>query len=377
MHDRDWRMHVVTTDMFAGNDDRAWIDAYREAYPIDVFASKGPGSFGYSAELRARLDGLVARGRLMHLHTVWTYPGLAAARACRRHGVPYVVMPHGMLDPSSIGRKWWKKQLYGRAIEWRNLRRAAAMIYTHEEERRLAEAVVSGLPPGNIVPLGADDPPDVPRETLAAEFFAVHPQLAGRPLVVFLSRLHAKKGLDLLIPAMQQVIAASPQAHLVLIGQGDPGYESHLRRLAERCHVSNHITWTGTLSGRAKWAALAAGRVLALSSYQENFALVIVEALRMGLPVVLTRRVNICDDVVQAGAGLECSLDPASVAEQLGHYLGDATRAEQDGDRGRLLVGERFTWHAAAEAMLNVYESILPSTPRPQTAAVAAVHPES
>src|SRR5262249_32164051 len=139
--------------------------------------------------------------RLVHLHTLWTYPTWAAVRACRRHNVPYVVMPHGMIDPNSLARKQLKKYLYGNLIEWRNLRGAHAMLYTHEEEQRLAESTVRGLPRGYVASLGCDDPPEADRGHLAEEFLSKRAELRGKRIVLFLGRLHPKKGLDLLLGA--------------------------------------------------------------------------------------------------------------------------------------------------------------------------------
>jgi len=357
---RDFRVRVVTTDLFAQDETTtAWAEPFRSAYAMDVYPASGPGSFGYSRALKLQMESIVAQSRLVVLHTVWTYVSLVAAKACQRQGVPYLVMPHGMLDPASMGRKPWKKQLYGSLFEWRNLRRAAGMIYTHAEEERLAAESVSGLPRSFLMPLGADEPPVASRDELAGEFFAAHPELKDRELVVFLGRLHSKKGLDLLIPAMQTLAHARPAAHLVLVGQGSPEYERELHALAAKWNVAGRITWTGSLSGREKWAALSAGKVFALPSYQENFALVVVEALRLGLPVVLSRRVNICPDIVQAGAGLECALNPVSVAETLTEYLEHPQLAHEAGERGQALVAQHYTWPRAADRFVEIYHQVI------------------
>ena len=258
----------------------------------------------------AQLDRLVPQCRLVHLHTVWTYPTWAAMKACRRHGVPYVVMPHGMLDPFSLERKWLKKLLYGRLIEWPNLRRAKAMIYTHDAERQLAESSIAGLPSGYIVPLGSDEPPQAGRNVLAEEFLCEHPHLRGRALVTFLSRLHPKKGLDLLIPAFADLVTRRPSAHLVLVGPGEESYVQRLRQLVDQLSIAECVTFIGPLEGRAKWAALAASNVFVLPSFQENFAIVVVEAQRMGVPVVLSRRVNIWEDIVSGGGGCPAISSP-------------------------------------------------------------------
>ena len=214
-----WTNRVVTTDALARGLPPDWTAQYGQDYELLVFPSRGPTNFAYSGGLAAKIDGIVASSRLVHVHTAWSYPGLAAMRACRRRGVPFVVMPHGMFDSNSLRRKWLKKQLYGRFVEWREVRAAAAMVYTHAEERRLAEESVPCLPPGFIVPLGADSPPDATREQLAAAFIEKFPHLRGRRVVLFLSRLHPKKGLDLLIPAFRTVANRFGDAHLAIVAQ--------------------------------------------------------------------------------------------------------------------------------------------------------------
>lgn len=360
---RGWKVHVLTTDALAPPGDGAWTERYRDGYPLSIHPGRGPGAFGYSASLRRAMESLVAESRLVHVHTLWTYPGWQAMRVCRALRVPYLVMPHGMLDPNSLGRKWLKKRLYGAALEWPNLRRAAGMLYTHEEEQRLAEASVRGLPRGWVAPLGSDVPPEAPRHLLAEEFLRTQPELRGHRLVVFLGRLHAKKGLDLLIPAFAQTVACSPDVRLLLIGDGSPSYTRQLRQEVARAGLETAVTFAGMLSGRAKWAALAAASLLALPSYQENFGLVVVEALALGVPVILSRRVNLWRDVVQAGAGFDCDLTPTSLAEAMLGLLNAPDAGEEVGRQGQRLVERQFTWSHHAACVEEAYRLVLDNAP--------------
>jgi glycosyltransferase involved in cell wall biosynthesis len=354
-----WVSRVVTTDTLARGMSADWTTQYGQDYELAVFASRGAGVYSYSPQLAARIDAAVAESRLVHIHTLWTYPGWAAMRACRRQNVPFVVMPHGMLDPNSLGRKWMKKQLYGRFVEWPQLRAAAAMVYTHEEERRLAESSVPRLPQGFLVPLGADSPPELPRERLAEQFFQRFPQLQGRKLVLFLSRLHPKKGLDLLVPAFRSVATRNRDAHLVLVGPGDDDYVASLLRLVKEAGLADRVTFTGALLGQAKWEAMAAATMLVLPSYQENFALVVAEGMRLGLPIVLSRRVNIWAEVVAAGAGVACELAADSLASAMGHYLDQPALADGAGRQGQQLASRQFNWDRTASAMEVAYHQVL------------------
>jgi glycosyltransferase involved in cell wall biosynthesis len=356
---RGWNVRVITTDSMADTDDETWQARYRESYPMEVHRTGKFRGFAYSSTLAAAIEKAARESDLVHLHTLWTYPTYAAARICRSLGVPFVVMPHGMADPHSLARGWLKKKIYGWLFEWPKIRAAQAMIYTHAEERRLAEQAVSGLPAGHIVPLGADDPPNVPREVLAREFFAKNPDLQGRNIVIFLGRLHPKKGLDLLIPGFAGTARTDANARLLLVGPSDEAYLTLLRGLIARHSIADRVVFTGPMTSDAKWQALAASTVFALPSYQENFALTVVEALRMGVPVVVSRRVNICEDVTNAGAGLACDLAPSSVAECISRYLQDEDRRTASGACGQQLVAERFNWDRCVESLESVYRRIL------------------
>ena len=217
---RGWDVRVITTDSIAHGQNNDWENAYRDHYPLEVHKTGKMRGYAYSPSLAEALCKAVGQSDLVHLHTLWTYPTWAAARMCRKLGVPYVVMPHGMADPHSLRSKWLKKKLYGQMLEWPNVRAARAAIYTHEEEKRLAEQSMAWLPKGHIVLPGVDNPPPVSHEALADQFFQKHPELRGRNLVIFLGRLHPKKGLDLLVPAFDDVLRSDPNAHLVLLGQG-------------------------------------------------------------------------------------------------------------------------------------------------------------
>ena len=354
-----WTNRVVTTDALARGLPQDWTAQYGQDYEMLVFPTRGPTNFGYSGALAAKIDEIVASSQLIHVHTAWSYPGLAAMRACRRRGIPFVVMPHGMFDSNSLRRKWLKKQLYGRFVEWREVRAAAAMVYTHAEERRLAEESVPRLPPGFIVSLGADSPPDATREQLGAAFIEKFPHLRGRRVVLFLSRLHPKKGLDLLIPAFRTVANRFDDAHLAIVGAGDDAYLATLRRLVSNDSLADRVTFTGPLNGNAKWEAMAAATMLVLPSYQENFALVVAEGMRIGLPIVLSRRVNIWTDVVEGGAGLPCELSINSVAEAVARLLADPCFADHAGRQGQRLATKRFTWDRTAAAVAAVYAEVL------------------
>jgi glycosyltransferase involved in cell wall biosynthesis len=352
---RGHQVRVLTTDFFSLGQ-TAWQTDEARPYELAVFPTHS--GYCYGSQFRSAIRSGVRESDVVHVHTLWTYASSAAARASLAAQVPFLVMPHGMLDPYSVRRGWLKKQCYGRLLEWPLLRRASGMCYTHPEEERLAAITCRGLPPGHLVELGTESPPDCPRAELRDEFLSRHPQLQGRTVVLFLGRLHSKKGLDLLIPAFDAVRRQRPQAHLLLVGPGEPAYVQSIRDDAARRGLDAAVTFTGVLYGRDKWAAMAASDLFILPSYQENFALAAVDAVQSGLPVLLSRRVNLWKDLVDAGVGRDCEPELSSVTTALGDCLDDAEWRKSAVAVGKELLSERFNWATTATRLEAVYESV-------------------
>lgn len=345
---------VLSTDAYSDGE-LDWLDEYRQRYPITVCSKLGPKGFGYSTSLKSIFRKLLPQQDIVHVHNLWGYTNQLAGRICPRAGVPFVVSSHGMLDPNSMSRKRWKKSLYAAACEWPVLRRATAMIYTHAEEERLARETCHGLPTGHVVPLGTEEPPSADRGALREKFFDQYPDLRSRRLVVFLGRLHSKKGLDLLLPAMKSVSEQFADVTLVLAGPGEADYVESLRRQVESLGTGDSTVLTGALHGEMKWMALAAAELFVLPSYQENFAIAVAEAMRIGTPVVCSRRVNIWSDIVSAGAAVDCELTTVSVADRILELLADKQRRRRIGEHASEFAETHYSWPNSARALKAAY----------------------
>ena len=356
---RGWTQDVLTTDAYAPNSDKSWIDEYRRSYPIEVAPHRGPKGFGYSSALKRMLVRRLTQCDLVHVHNIWSYCNRLAAELCVQRRIPFLVSPHGMLDPHSMGRKPWKKKLYGRLIEWPALRKAAGLVFTHAEEERLARATCPRLPHGFVVPLATEEPPAKSRDELAEVFLRSRPELRDKVRIVFLSRLHSKKGLDLLLPAFQQVLQHLPDAQLVLAGPGEPDFVQWIRATTASLRIADRTVLTGPLEGEAKWGALAAGDVYVLPSYQENFAIALVEALRIGTPVVSSRRVNIWSDLDTAEAVSICELSADSVAQSILRLLQNPVLAKLQGQRGSEFAAANYTWSRSVDRLMEVYDKVV------------------
>ena len=350
---------VVTTDALCPIGDCDWTKPFEQQYEFTALPALRRKAFGYSRQLKSLLETRVAEFDLVHVHNLWSYMNIAAGYACLKRNVPFVVSTHGMLDPNSLSRKSWKKKWYGRLIEFPQLRRANGMIYTHDEEKALANSSCPGLPTGYVVPLGADELPRQGIDAAKDELLKKYPVFRNKKLVLFLGRIHPKKGLDLLIPAMAILSQNLPAAHLVLAGPVDEGYRIKVDRMIKEHQLEERITFTGPVYETQKWGMLSLADLFVLPSYQENFAITVVEALRTGLPVVLSEHVNIWHDLVAASSGVKCELNPANIACKLEEVLTDEALHQRLSSNGPALVEREFTWQVAGKKLVESYQQVL------------------
>ena len=280
--------------------------------PVHTLGRRSRG-YGFWPALRPwlrqnahRFDGTIVDG-------LWQFHGFAALRELR--GLyPYVVFPHGMLDPwfnRTYPLKVLKKRPYWALVEGPLLRGSNAVLFTSSMERDLAPR---SFPGGDwnpvVVPYGTLGPPGSAPDEIAA-FHNRVPQLVGEPFLLFAGRLHPKKGCDMLLRAYAAVAARHALPKLVFIGPDSVGLQARLQRLAHGLGIAGRVLWAGMLVGPAKWGAFRAAEALVLPSHQENFGIVVAEALSCGTPVLLSDQVNIAADVQQCAAGL---VEPDTVA---------------------------------------------------------------
>lgn len=280
---------------------------YLEDLPVAVHAL-GPRTSNYGSTRRLlpwlkahrnRFDGVV-------VHGLWQSVGLSAWRAMRGNA-PYVVFPHGMLDPyfkRAFPVKHMKKWVYWLLVEYWVLRGASRVLFTCEAEERLArQSFWLHHWRAQVTPLGAVPPmrdPEAQREA----FFAVCPTARGKRFLLFLGRIHPKKGCDLLVNAFAKLAKLDPDVELVMAGPDPLQWRMELERQAEARGIAHRIHWPGMLLGDAKWGAYLASEAFVLPSHQENFGIAVAEALACGKPVLLSDKVNIAPDIVMDGAGL-------------------------------------------------------------------------
>jgi glycosyltransferase involved in cell wall biosynthesis len=318
--------------------------------------AKGPGS-GPFVKAPAAIETLkreIASGvDVVHGHGLWQHLVHGGASVCRASGVTYIIRPCGMLDPWSLSQGRLKKTLFLALKARKDLNQAAGLHFTTETERKLVEPL--GLRSrAFVIPNGLDWDEFASLPTPGA--FRARHELGDRPLVVFLSRLHHKKGLDLLLPAFAE--AAPSDAVLALVGPGEAGYVGGLRSQGEQLGIADRLIFTGMLNGSERIEALADADLFALPSYQENFGVAVIEAAAAGTPVLISDQVNIWDEVEASGVGRVVPCEVAPVAGALREMLADRASLKETGASARVWARDNFAWTSIAERVDAMYEAV-------------------
>jgi glycosyltransferase involved in cell wall biosynthesis len=288
---------------------------------------------------------------IVHLHTVFLWPTWAAARAARGAGTPYVLSPRGMLVKDLIARRSrLAKSVWIRLIERSNVEQAAALHLTSELERTELECFGWRLPRLSIIPNAIDEPLS-PTGKIASDVEAL---TSEQPLVLFLGRLSWKKGLDRLL----QAFARTRSGTLAVVGTDDENFAPKLVKLAAELRIADRVRiLPRTVIGSEKEHLFAAARLFVLPSYSENFGNTVLEAMRRGVPVVVTPEVGAAEIVRKSGAGLVVAGDPEPLGSAIGRLTADLNLARSMGEAGRQ-TATRFSWDHVAAEMEGLYNSL-------------------
>lgn len=307
-----------------------------------------------SPALRRRFAEVVQGADGVHIHGLWEMSTAVASRQCRRERRPYVLSAHGMLEPWALANKGLKKQLYAALLEKAHVRGAACLhALTNAEAQQYRHFGARG--PIAVVPNAVEIPADSSPELFLTNF----PTLRDRRLVLFLGRLHPKKGLNLLAEAWLRVGGEHPEAVLVLAGPDSEGTQAKLQAVLGSEIAAGRVVFTGMLSGPMKWSALSAAECFVLPSFSEGLSMSVLEAMGAGTPVLVTHACHM-PEITAVGAGwevearakpLECSL------RQMLSQTAETNRAI--GDRGAQLVAERYSPARIADQMGALYRFAL------------------
>jgi glycosyltransferase involved in cell wall biosynthesis len=322
-------------------------------FPVDL----PPHYFRISRPFAHALKREIKRFDLVHIHSLYLFTTFAAGHYALRHGVPFILRPHGSLDPYIYPRHRWRKRVVETLYQDRLFRRAAAVHYTTEDERKLAAPYTFDRP-GFVVPLGLDleDYRPLPEP---GGFRARHPETEGKRILLFFGRINFKKGLDILAKAFGRIARARDDVHLVIAGPDNDGLQADVERWLEAEGVRERTSFTGMITGEAKLALLRDADLFLLPSHTENFGISVIEAMACGLPVLISDKVNICHEVEAGGAGLVEPLDPERFADRALQMLADPERLRAYGEKGIASVERLFAWPRIGEQLERAYQAVI------------------
>lgn len=309
------------------------------------------------SDVRAKLRELIATHDVVHIHNIWDPILLHAVKEAKRQHKPIVLSPHGILTRWALSEKRPKKAI-AMALGWRNAIMNVSMVHALSsfEQEELAEFGYQGkvVVVPNGVFLEEIDPLPQP-----GAFHAAHPELKNEPFVLFLSRLHPIKGLDILVAAFAQVLKQWP-AHqqpgaprLVIIGP-DYGMEAAIREQATHLGIADRVHLTGPIFGRGKYESMVDCACFCLPSGHEAFSVAIAEAMACRAAVLISPECHF-PEAQQFGAGLVVERDAAKLAAALEQILANTPEQRAMGDRGRKLIEDRYTWEKVAQALVDAY----------------------
>ncbi len=356
------------TSVLGLKDEWVGTDCRADGFQLATGEVVGPKAFGFSPDLRNQLQTRAGSRGVIHSHGLWMYSGLAARKCAGKNNCPLLISPHGMLEPWAVNNSRWKKKLAGRLFENRNLLKAGCLhaLCQPEADNFRRYGLKS---PIAIIPNGVDLEDFASGQGGAIE--EKFPAIKGRRRLLFLSRLHPKKGLLNLLQAWQKLAPDFRDWQLLVAGSGEHEYEQELKTFSQNLIQDRSVVFLGPLYREDKRQILAVADAFALPSFSEGFSMAVLEAAAAGLPVLLTHECNF-PELAKANAAIEISPDAAEIESGLRRLLQlpEAGRKEM-GRRGQELVKKAYTWPVIARKMCDVYEWLGGNAPMPETVQLA------
>lgn len=329
----------------------------QDGYQVYYFRCSPFRRYKFSLGLLRWLAQYASEYDLAHLHALFSPVITAAAKVAQAQQLPYILRPLGTLDPADLQKKQQLKRLYGTLLERANLAHAAAVHFTSAQEAKISQRY--GVATNDLViPLGVKEPPEMPELSTARLYWGID---QNKPLLLYMSRIDPKKGLDLLLPALEALVAQGQDFQFVLAGGNpqDPDYVRQIRSKIEASVLAKYTTITGFVQGEMKWALLQDADVFVLPSYYENFGIAVAEALVTGTPVVISDQVHIWREVENAQAGWVVGTQVDSLRQGLSLALQEGSQRAEKGKNARKLAISNYSWDAIAQQMIAAYEQIL------------------
>ncbi len=330
----------------------------QNGYQIIYFRCSPFRRYKFSLSLLQWLNANATQFDLAHIHALFSPVTTLAATIARGHNLPYIIRPCGMLDPADLHKKKRLKQIYATLLECPNLAGAAAIHFTSKQEAKISERFglrdtgKMPMPRDLVIPLG-----------VTAGLFPKRLRESQVPIVLFMSRIEPKKGLDLLIPALESILASGIEFQFILAGSNpqNADYETQIKVKIQNSILAKYTTITGFVSGDRKNELLTNADLFVLPSYYENFGIAVAEAMAAGVPVVISDRVHISEDIRQAEAGWVGTLEVGAIASSIKSALLDPEERQRRGLNGKEYAKKYYDWDAIAQQTIDAYQHILSS----------------
>jgi glycosyltransferase involved in cell wall biosynthesis len=322
------------------------------------FEFMGATGWQFSLPMTRALKRNLKAFDIVYIVAIWNYPTAAAAHYCRKYKKPYIISPRGLLYPYTTGKKSWKKLPYYYLVAKRDLKCASAIHYTTEDEAEQCHSRLGLKNKPIIIPNGIDlaEFSNLPEpESLSNKY----PVLKDKKVILFLSRINWKKGLNILSKAYGRLARERDDVHLLIVGNDEGGYEKKVKAWFKDEGVFDRVTFTGILTGGEKLEAYAGSDIFVLPSYSENFGMVVIEAMACGLAVIISNRVGVHREVERSKAGLVIRPDSGELYNAMANLLDGRGNFLRMKERAKRLVEERFSIEKIVDKMIEVFGEII------------------
>jgi glycosyltransferase involved in cell wall biosynthesis len=328
------------------------VPVAQNGYEIYYFRCSPFRRYKFSIELLQWLYKNARTYDLAHIHALFSPVSSCSAAIARSQQLPYILRPLGTLDPADLQKKRQLKRLYAAVLERPNLAGAAAIHFTSEQEAKTSERF-NTVNRDVVLPLGVNLPPSASN--------SIHEKYGipkNKPILLFMSRIDPKKGLDLLLPALENL---DSDFHFVLAGGNpqDPSYEATIRDRIQSSSLKNTTSIVGFVTGSEKTALLEAADLFVLPSYYENFGIAVAEAMSVGTPVVISDQVHIWQDIERSHSGWIAQCNIASLTQVLKEALANRTEQLQRGKNAQTFALENYSWDAIAQQVIKTYQDLI------------------
>lgn len=327
-----------------------------EGYQVRYFPCSPFRRYKFSLDLLNWLKQHASEFDVAHIHALYSPVSTASATICRSQKLPYILRPLGTLDPADLQKKKQIKKIYTTLLERPNIAGSAAIHFTSQEEANISERFrvkTTDL----VIPLGVTLPEiqEDPEQLLATSGINLQ-----HPIVLFMSRIEPKKGLNILIPALEKVLEKQINFQFILAGSNpqDPEYEAKIKQQIQQSPIAEKTIITGFVTGKVKTALLKVADLFVLPSYYENFGIAVAEAMATGTPVVISKGIYIWEDVEQAQAGWVGNNDIDDMANLIETALQNQPERQRRGLNAQNYALQYYSWDAIAQQMIQAYQQV-------------------